>query len=179
MGTQKCTIAAALCLTLLSGCASMSNRSKTLVAMGVAGIAAGTLGAMSAPAGEQPIAHAALWGGGAAAIVGVTGLFIFDEQARSREYERQLNVAKQEIDAIRWGAGANEEKLIFESSGTQDKAIPDELKKLLSPGWVRVYQTSMWVKQGDDSLVHQDKIVRIKKPQLIPNNDSNEGGERK
>lgn len=179
MDIRTCAALVALCFTLISGCASMSNRTKTLVAMGVAGIAAGTIGGISAPHDEIPWAHAALWAGGSAAVVGMAGPFVFDEQARSHEYERQLNVAKQEIEAIRWGGGASEEKLIYESSGTQDKAIPDELKKLLSPGWVRVYQTSHWVKQGDDSLVHQDKVIRIKKPQLIPNNDLNEGVEKK
>lgn len=174
-----------LIAAIFSGCASMSNRTKTLVAMGVAGIAAGTAGAMAAPADENALAHGFLWGGGASALTGAIGMFIFDEQARSREYERELKVAKDELESIRWGAGMNEERLIYESSagGDSEKGIPDEVKKLLSPGWIRVYQTSAWVKQGDDSLVHQDKVIRIKKPQLIPDggpkNETREEGNKK
>jgi hypothetical protein len=136
--------------------------------MTTVGAGAGVVGYNTAPPGENPYAHGALWAGAAAAATGILGLYVFDEQKRSRELERQVEIANKEISALRGMPGSGEEVLVSSSQGFGGQDLPEELKTLLDPGWFKIYQTSKWVKQGDDTLIHQDKIVRIKKPQLIP-----------
>lgn len=60
-------------------CAS-TNRTKTLLSMGVLGAGGAAAGALSAPKNENAAGHALLWGAVSAAVTSVVALFVFDEQ---------------------------------------------------------------------------------------------------
>lgn len=158
-------IAAILIIAASSGCATMSNRTKTLLLMGGAGIVAGTAGALLAPAGERPGLHAVLWGGAAAAGAGATGLFLFDEEAKRRDAE--VRVAKLEKELGSFGEESAPELLATNRLGVE-KPLPAKFRHLVTPGQWSLYKVDRWLSSNDSELVHQDIIFRFNQPQLNP-----------
>lgn len=158
-------------LLIFSGCATLSNRQKTLLTMLGAGVVAGTAGAMLAPSDEKPLGHAALWGGVAAATTGAIGLFVFDEQKRSEEFQRENSVMRKEISAFRdEGSSSHEPTLLYETNAPFGKEIPSEYSGLVKPGRWSVYRLNQWVNQGEGTIIHQDRLVKLIPPQLTPMN---------
>ncbi len=154
-------------------CATTSNRTKIITTMVVGAVLGGTVGAMSAPKNEQAAAHGLLWGGVTAASVGVAGLFIFDEQKRSAEFERQGVLLRKELDAVRGeGAGYHGPQLLYESNAPFGKDIPTEYQPLVRPGQWSVYKLNQWIPHGEGLLIHQDRMVKLVPPQLSPNNQT-------
>jgi hypothetical protein len=131
-------------------------------------VVVGTIGALSAPSDEEPLAHAAMWGGSASAVAGVASLFIFDEQARANEALRQSEILKKELDSLRGEGTGSEPKLLYETSAPFGKEVPHEYHNLVSPGKWSVYQLNQWVMQGEGTLIHQDRMIRLVPPTLSP-----------
>ncbi len=167
------SLAAIALLTVSSGCATWSNRTKTIVATIGTGIVVGTVASQFAPQGEQPVAHAMIWGGPSAAAAGIISLFIFDEEKRSTEFERQMGVLKKELDSLRGeSTGSSQPTLLYETSAPFGEAVPNEYKKLVSPGQWSVYRLNQWVSQGENTLIHQDRMLKLIPPVLSPKKDS-------
>jgi hypothetical protein len=162
-----------------SGCAT-TNRTKTLLLMtGVGAVAAG-VGYSVAPRDERPEMHALYWGAAGAAVAGVAGLFLFDEQKRSEELERQATVMKKELDAFRdeGSTASHGPQLLYETNAPFGRDIPGEYQGLVRPGRWSVYKLNQWVAQGEGTLVHHDRMVKLVPPQLTPKvqTESSEGG---
>lgn len=163
------TISVLICLSLLSsGCATMSNRSKTLLAMVGTGIIAGSIAASKAPDDESSVAHAAVWGGTTAAVAGAVGLFLFDEQAKSQEAERKLQVAQHELDAFRGESSTDAQHPYAQSDSSLERDLPSEYRSLVRPGKWSIYKVNNWTLQGENTIVHQDKILRIEPAHFQP-----------
>lgn len=154
-------------VSTLSSCATMSNRTKTIVTSIGAGIVAGTIAANLAPKDENPIAHAAVWGGSTAAATAIVGLFIFDEQSRSYEFERKLQVSESELAVFR-SESKEGNHLLYDSESALGRDLPSEYKSLVRPGKWSIYRINQWISQGENNFVHQDKIIRIEPPQFQP-----------
>lgn len=147
--------------------------------MTAAGSVAATIAANNAPSGENRVAHAALWGSGTAAVTGVAGLYIFDEQQRSQEINRKLEVAVSEIRALRGESEQARNELLIGADSTFPKSLPDEFKNLVRPGKWSIFKISQWINQGENTLIHQDKMIRLEPAQFRPNVETNEKGEKK
>jgi hypothetical protein len=151
---------------IASGCASMPNRTKTLLLMSGAGAAAGTLGAALTPEGESPIAHSVLWGSVAATTAGVAGLFLFDEEARRREAEAKTARLERELTAFK---NDMEPELLATNRLGLSKPLPEKFRHLVTPGQWSLFKVDRWTANSDNELVHQDLIFRFHQPQLNPN----------
>lgn len=147
-------------LSAFSGCSSLSNRQKSLMIIAGGALVGGVVGYTTAPDGTLPIAHAALFGSTAAAVCSVSSLFLFDEQKRSQELDRKLQIAQREIDAL-LDRSEKGEKILYQSSLSLGKNLPEKYKDLVQPGNWSVYQLDQWISQGDNVLVHQDKMLKI------------------
>lgn len=161
----------------LGGCASMSNRTKTLITMAGTGIIVGTIAANKAPIDENPLAHAAVWGGTSAAVAGAISLYVFDEQKKSEELERKLGVAQRELDSLRGEGPGLSQIPIAQSDSSFAKDIPAEYRSLVRPGGWSLYKINNWIVQGENTLIHQDKLLRITPPHFQP--QTNQEGEGK
>ncbi len=150
----------------LSGCATMSNRTKTILTSVGAGLVAGTIAANLAPKDENPAVHAAVWGGSTAAATAIAGLFVFDEQKRSDELNRKLQIAESELSALRGESSEKEARLIYDSDSAMGRELPNEYRNLVRPGKWSLYRVNQWVAQGENTLVHQDRILQIQPPQF-------------
>ncbi len=160
----------------IGGCAT-SNRTKTLLLMTGVGAAAAGVGYSVAPRDERPEMHAIYWGAAGAAVAGALGLFLFDEQKKSEELERQASVMRKELDAFRDEGGGQEPRLLYETTAPFGKDIPGEYQSLVRPGRWSVYKLNQWVAHGEGTLIHQDRMVKLVPPQLTPKSQSlsNEG----
>lgn len=163
---------ALLLMTLLlleTGCATMSNRTKTLLLMGGVGAAAAAAGCAVAPADTRPEMSAAYFGAVGAAVAGAAGLFIFDEQKRADELERENSVMRKELAAFRDEGGTTQEpQLLYETTAPFGKDMPAEYLGLVKPGRWSVYRLNQWVNQGEGTIIHQDRLVKLVPPQLTP-----------
>jgi hypothetical protein len=130
------------------------------------GAVGASIGAFTAPKDEARSGHALLWGGLSAAAGFAAGSFLFDEQKRSDELDRQVGVLKKSLSALS-GEG-DEPKPILESSSVFSKDLPAEYKGLIRPGRWSIYQINQWVVNGENTLVHQDKMIRLLQPELFP-----------
>lgn len=153
-------------LLLASGCASLSNRDKILITMGVVGVAAGTAGALLiAPPEDNKLPHAGLWGGLGAATAGIASLFIFDEEAKRKEAEVKIAKLEKEIASMKEETAP---ELIATNHVGASKPLPEKYRSLVTPGQWSLYQVDRWVSSSDSELVHQDLIFRFHQPQLNP-----------
>lgn len=152
---------------VLCSCAS-TNHTKTLITMGVMGAGGATVGAITAPINENAAAHALLWGGVAAAVAGAAGMFIFDEEKRSDALLRENETIKKTLDALH---GASQSPvLLYETLAPLGKDIPSEYQSLVKPGRWSVYGLNQWILQGENVLIHQDKMMKLLPPEFNPNN---------
>ncbi len=158
-------------LTFSSACAT-TNRGRTLSLMGGVGLAGAAAGYTLSPPSERPEMHAAFFGALSAALAGLVGLFLFDEQKRSDELERQAGVMRKELDSLREEGSSKEPQLLYETTAPFGKDIPDEYHSLVRPGRWSVYRLNQWVSQGEGTMIHQDRMIRLVPPQLSPNSQT-------
>lgn len=144
----------------------MSNRTKTIISMVSVGIVVGTVAANFAPKDENRLFHGLSWGGGSAALTGVVGMYVFDDQKVHDELERKLLVTKRELDAFRGESESSAQQVELVNEPGLSRELPQEYKGLVKPGGWSVYKINSWVSQGENSLVHQDKVIRINPPQF-------------
>lgn len=166
-------------LLFASGCAT-TNRSKTLFFAAGIGLGSAAAGAMAAPKNERPEMHALYFGAIGAAVAAASGLFIFDEQKRSSELARENEVIKKALSAMR-DDGSTEPTLLYETQAPIGKEIPVEYQSLVKRGGWSVYRLNQWVTQGENVLIHQDRMMKLIPPQLTPKSESGvvEGEESK
>lgn len=165
--------------TMTTGCATLTDRQKTLITMGFVGLAAGVTGALVAESSENPLAHGALWGGLGACGAGAFSLFIFDEEvkrerAKAARLEKELAAYEKELAAY------NEEinpELLATNHLSLSKPLPEKFRHLIIPGEWSLYRVDRWATSSDNELTHQDFIFRFREPQLNPSGKAqiNEG----
>lgn len=148
-----CSVTIALC-----GCAT-TQTSKVLRDMAIAG-AAGVLVAQQRP--ENRAAYSAMYGGIAAAGAGVAGLYVHNPEGKSKQLEKENAELRLKVDQ------AFSPRLESSSPGTMGGRIPDKYRRLVSPGEWRVYAIDQWVEDGENRIVHQDKIMELIPPSLLP-----------
>jgi len=130
-----------------------------------AGAAGAVVGASTAPPGENPSGHASLWAGVSAGAAAIASLFIFDEQARSESFEKQNSSLQKALSSL----NGNSSELIFQNNQSFSKDLPQEYKSLIQPGQWSIYKLDQWSVQGENTLIHQDKMIKLQPPGLNPN----------
>ncbi len=163
-----------ICLSMTFGCASLTNRQKTLITMGFVGVASGVIGAGVAGPGENQPAHGALWGGLGAAGSGALSLFIFDEESKRVAAETKATKLEKELSA--YNAETTPELLATSHLGLS-KPLPEKFRHLITPGEWSLYRIDRWESSSDSELIHQDLIFRFRESQLNPSGKAqiNEG----
>ena len=169
--TTKSTVACLIVSLLLDlGCASLSNRGKTLLLLGGVGLASGVAGYALSPSEVKPEMEGAYFSAIGAAVGGIAGLYLFDEEKRSEELLREKGVMQQELDSYRDEGDSRQPELLYETLAPVGKEIPSEYAGLVRPGRWSVYRLNQWVTEGDGAMVHQDRLVKLVPPELTPEN---------
>lgn len=151
---------------VLGGCAT-TNRTKTLVGMIAGGAVGSAVGYLTAPQGTDPAMHSSYWGLAGAAAMGVAGLFLFDEQKKSSDLERQVEGLKKEIAVYR-SEGSTENASQVQGTPQFPKEIPAPLKGLVEPGkWTYIRNpANTWRWTGSHSVVRECERFEFIPPRL-------------
>ena len=157
-----------LLLTILFGIASTScatQRKSQIASMGLGFVVGGTVGVMTAPEGERPTMHGALWGGLTAALAGAVSLYVFDQQKEVDKYKQETESLKIELSKLKI---SQEPKLISKGSGLFKDPLPSEALRLIQPGEWRKYAVDQWVQdQGNPNIwLHYNQMYEFIPPSL-------------
>ncbi len=164
-------------LLMLPACASLSNQTKTVISMVGAGLVVGTLDANLGEGKGSFNSRSMAVGLGAAAITGVGALYYFNDEGKKIEAERQLQVVQKELGALKGESlDADGSAEITRDSGLR-RDLPPEYRNLVRPGGWTLYKTNSWVAQGENTLIHQDRILKIEPPRFQPSQEPITKGE--
>ena len=147
-------VPALLCAT---GCATLSNRAKTILLMVGAGSVGATVGALTAPADENKAAHGLMWGGASAAVAGASGLFLFDSESDKEKLSAENRRLSAELERF-----SKETEPIPVGSVRDGADMPSQVRELIHPGRWQLYQIGekgQWLKQTEHKWVHQDQLL--------------------
>lgn len=144
-----------LSLTACSG----TPREKTLSLM-LSGVAMGAAYGASRP--EMKRENAFIFGGSLGLVGAATGLYLFGDDVRLTQMEKERDYIKMELEKKSKGT------LIKELPATFSAKIPKQYLPLVRPGSWRVMEIDEWVEDGENRLIHQDKIMELVPPSLVP-----------
>lgn len=147
-----------LATLLLSSCATTQTQ-KILRDMAIAG-AVGVL--IAQQKSENRIAYSAMYGGVGVAGAGVAGLYLHDPEGNARKLEKENSEMRARIERDL------NPQLELSRPGTMGGKIPERYSRLVNPGEWRIYAVDQWSEDGENRLVHQDKIMELTPPSLLP-----------
>ena len=58
--------------------------------------------------------------------------------------------------------------LKFETTGMMNSKIPEKYKSMINPGEWKIYALDQWIEAGENQLIHQDKMMELIPPSLVP-----------
>lgn len=149
----------ALALLFNASCAT-SQKGKIVEGAIIGAVIGGAYGA-SRP--DYQDKNAMMFGAMGAAIGAVALAYHLDPDKHSEQLKAENTKLKKELDLI------SNPKVIFESPATFNSKIPDKYKKLVNPGEWRISEIDQWLEEGENRLIHQDKIMELIPPSLQPN----------
>ena len=129
----------------------------------------GTIGAVTAPPDEKAYGHAALWGGLSAAAMGLVGLFIFDEQARSDGFKRESELLRKENESCKKELSGESLLGVYKLERDED-LLPPHLRGLIRPSEAQITRVRRWTPVDDDPLTLRSPhvILKLQPSQLVP-----------
>lgn len=149
---------AAVSLLSLTACAG-TPREKTLSLM-LSGVAAGA--AYGATRQEMRKENAFIFGGSLGLLAAGLGLYLFNDDERLSQMEKERDYLKTELEKKSKGT------LIKELPATFSAKIPKQYLPLVRPGSWKVMEVDEWVEDGENRLIHQDKVMELTPPTLSP-----------
>jgi hypothetical protein len=145
-------------LLSLTACTG-TPREKTLSLM-LSGVAAGAAYGATRP--EMKRENAFIFGGSLGVLGAATGFFLFNDDEEVLKVKAERDLLKLEIEKKSKGT------LIKELPATFSAKIPKQYLPLVRPGSWRVMEIDQWVEDGENRLIHQDKIMELVPPTLSP-----------
>ena len=106
--------------------------------------------------------HSIMYGGVAAAVAGAVTLYMNDPDKESEKLREEIRVLKTQMDQI------GEPWLATKTPATFGAKVPDKYRSMINPGEWRVYEINQWIEDGENRLIHQDKIMELIPPSLKP-----------
>lgn len=153
-----------LCFTLLSltiGCAH-TTKEKVFQNMLIAGATGVVIGQQKE---DYKTTYSTMYGGMAAAIAAAVTLYINDPDKESDKLREEIRSMKVQMDQI------GEPRLASQTPATFGAKVPSKYRSMINPGEWRVYEINQWIDDGDNRLIHQDKIMELIPPSLKPSSN--------
>ena len=149
----------------LNSCAT--HRQSQLSSMGVGAILGGSIGAIMAPKDESKLTHGALWAGILSSTLALASLYVFDNQKASDDFKAESESLKLELMKFKKSEAP---RLLSQGSGLFSKSLPDEARKLISPGEWRKYSVDQWVQDSGNpnTWLHYNLMYEFIPPSLTP-----------
>jgi hypothetical protein len=154
-------------LLFLSGCAS-TPKNQILQNMTI-GAAAGVLIAQSKE--QSKMSYSLMYGGLGASAGTLYSLYKNDPDLEVEKFKNQTASLRRQLDEI------TNPVLEKQLPGTLSGKVPDKYRNLIEPGEWRIYSINQWIEDGENRLIHQDKVMELIPPSLkpvaLPNQNTN------
>ena len=125
---------------------------------------AGSIGAIyGATRPEQKEKNTMMFGSMGLALGAIASIYLQEPDTKINSLTMENQKLKSDLDEIQ------NPKLEFSSSGFLNSKVPDKYKRLINPGEWRVYKLDQWVEDGENRVIHQDKIMELIPPTLRTN----------
>ncbi|MBS1972657.1 MAG: hypothetical protein JSU04_20280 [Bdellovibrionales bacterium] len=147
-----------LIIALTTGCAH-TTKERVFQNMLIAGATGVVLGQQKE---DYKTTYSTMYGGMAAAVAGAITLYLNDPDKEAEKLREEIRVMKTQLDQI------GEPRLATQTPATFGAKVPNKYKSMINPGEWRVYEINQWIEDGDNRLIHQDKIMELTPPSLIP-----------
>lgn len=146
---------------MLSGCAT-SSRDKIYEKMGIAALVGVAVG-QAQP--NYKATYSTMYAGVGAATAAALSLYLDDPYKESVRLRDEVKVLTSKFEQFENG------KVVKQGPATFGAKVPDKYKGLIQPGEWRIYEIDQWVESDDNRLIHQDKIMELTPPSLVPNSN--------
>ena len=147
-----------LSFSAAAGCAH-TTKEKVFQNMIIAGVTGAIIGQQKE---DYKTTHSIMYGGVAAAVAGTVTLYINDPDKESEKLREEIRVLRTQMDQI------GEPRLATQTPATFGAKVPDRYRSMINPGEWRVYEINQWIEDGENRLIHQDKIMELIPPSLKP-----------
>ena len=145
-------------LSLLTGCAS-TPRQKIIRNIIVAGVAGYAIGSQKQ---ENSKAYGLYYAGLAGSAAGLASAYLENDDAENERLRADNRKLKAELDKV------YSPSLVHEGNAMMNAKVPDKYKAMINPGEWKIYAYDQWVEDGENRLIHQDKIMELIPPSLTP-----------
>lgn len=143
---------------LLCGCAT-TPKQRIIRDTLIAGAVGAYLGSQRS---EHKNTYSAMYAGGAASIAAITSVIINDPDKEVLKIRAEKEQVQKELDDL------ISPKLEETRPGTLSAKLPQKYQSLVNPGEWRIYSIDQWIEDGENRLIHQDKIMELIPPTLKP-----------
>lgn len=145
--------------TLLFASACSTTREKILRDMAVASAVGVVLGQQQE---FHKDANSLMYAGVFSAATAAAGLYLYDP-------DNQIKIAKTETEELRKKLDQDMQPVLeSQTPGTLNGKIPKNYRAMIQPGAWKVYALDQWVEDGENRIIHQDKVMELIPPTLIP-----------
>lgn len=148
----------ALHILATAGCAT-TQREKVFQNMAIAAAAGFAIGQTSSEAKNN---YSLMYAGLAATGAGVATLYYSNIDDENKKLKEETKKLKEDLDQLL------APRLEKTTPGTMAAKIPEKFRSLVSPGEWRLYAVDQWIEDGENRLIHQDKIMELVPPSLTP-----------
>lgn len=120
----------------------------------------GVLAGQSQP--EYKNTHSTMYGGVAASIAGALTLYIENPDKETKKLRDEIVLLTNNQNQFEKGKVVNRGDAIF------DAKIPEKYRSLVNPGEWKVYEIDQWQEEGENRLIHRDRVMELSPPSLVP-----------
>jgi hypothetical protein len=145
-------------LAFILGCAT-TTKGKIFSSM-AAGASVGALYGSSRP--EAKAQNAMLWSAVGAATSGAIALLINDPDKETESLKAETSRLREELSLL------ETPKIEKQTNGLFGSKVPEKYRSLINPGEWRVSRIDQWIEDDENRLIHQDLIMELTPPSLIP-----------
>ncbi len=143
---------------LLSSCATTPK--EKIIQHILIGTAIGFIAGQSRD--QNKLANGIMFAGAAGTASGLASVYYSDLDTESKRIKEENQKMKVELEK------AFSPELVHQTSGMMNSKIPDKYKSMINPGEWKVYSLDQWIEDGENRLIHQDKMMELIPPTLRP-----------
>lgn len=147
-----------LAMLVVFGCATTPKEKilKNMLIGAATGIAIGQMKS------ENKTGYSLLYAGAISSVVGAGSVWYSDLDEDSERLIKDNHKLKTEMERI------FQPSLKFETTGMMNSKVPEKYKSMINPGEWKIYALDQWIEAGENQLIHQDKMMELIPPSLVP-----------
>jgi len=142
----------------LASCASTPR--ETIMRNIIVGVAAGyVVGNLRK---ENSKAYGLLYGGIAGTAAGLATAYLASSDSENERLLAENKKLKTDLEKV------YSPELVHAGTGMMNAKVPEKYKAMINPGEWKIYAYDQWIEDGENRLIHQDKIMELTPPSLVP-----------